>query len=453
VLTSLLIALALAATTGDVPTPPRAPVPAPAEDAQAALARGMAQAERGDYAAARASFDEALRQDPALKEARLMRGVALGALGQVDAALADLEAAGDLVPPAKLLEIKGALLLDARRYPEAIAAYEALTRLQPDSAEAFKRLGHARQFSEIQGQGDAALADYARALALNPDYLEVYGLRGEILAARRDADGVDRNYQAWIARAPDDADAHASYAEALVRVDKRDAARAEVERALAIKPTAQAYLTRASLTPNDQREAILADIDKALVLAPRQTTFAYLLRARKQAQWGEFDLALADVDRALDAWPESLGARIMRYQLHQRAARYDAAQADLDLLVARDPDASQYRNDRCWNRVLANRELDKALVDCNAALRLDPGDAAALDSRGWVRLRQGDARAAIVDFDAALAIMPKLPASLFGRGVAFRRLGETAKGDADLSAARAADPGVEARFAGYGVTP
>jgi len=417
------------------------------------MARGAGQARKGDYAAARASLDEALNLDGGLREARLMRGMVLGALGQVDAALADLDASADLIPEAELLDLKGGILFGGNRYREAIATYEALTRLQPNNAEAFKRLGHARQYSEIQGQGEAALADYARALELDPNYLLVYALRGEILAGRRDAEGVDKNYQAWIARAPNDAAAHAAYADALADVGKAEQARIEVDRALAIEPTAQAYLTRAKLTPNGQHDAILADIDSALALSPKQTTFVHMLRAQKRAQWGEFDLARTDADQALVAWPDNIGARILRYQINQHTGRYDAALADLDVLIARDPGASQYRNDRCWTRVQAGKDLDKALLDCDAALKLTPGDAAVLDSRGWVKLRQGDARAAIADFDAALAIQPKLPASLFGRGVARRRLGQTAAGDADLAAARAAEPRIDVRFAGYGVTP
>ena len=86
------------------------------------------------------------------------------------------------------------------------------------------------------------------------------------------------------------------------------------------------------------------------------------------------------------------------------------------------------------------RDLDKALADCNTALRLRPGTANMLDSRGLVRLRMGDLDKAIADYDAALATAPKMAWSLYGRGVAEQRKGLTSRGEADIAAAAAINP-------------
>ena len=43
---------------------------------------------------------------------------------------------------------------------------------------------------------------------------------------------------------------------------------------------------------------------------------------------------------------------------------------------------------RCWARALTGRDLDKALADCDRALRLAPKTPEFLDSRGLVHLRR-----------------------------------------------------------------
>ncbi len=431
------------------PTSTAAGTPRP--NAGALFVQGMMQNDKGDNVAAKASLDEALRLKPDFQPARLVRVTVLSELKQTDAALADLDVLAAGMPPETVLSMKIDIFLEGARYRDAIDAGEALTALKPNSAEAWRRLAHARQYSEIDAEMPAALANYDKALKLDPDMLQVYALRGEILSAHRDVKGVERNYQAWLAQAPDDAEAHAAYANALVRVGKPDEAKVEIDKALALKPSAQAYLARAEIDPDSRREAALADIDKALALEPK-SSFAYVARARMRGRWKQPDLAMADAEKALELWPDSYGARRVRYQLNQDAGHYDLAIKDLDVLVAREPNQPVLLNDRCWIRALANKELDLAMADCDASLKIAK-DPATLDSRAFVKLRKGDLPGSIADYDAALKLKSDLPASLFGRGVAKRRSGDTTGGDADLAKARKLAPEIDKRFAGYGVTP
>ncbi|KQY34648.1 hypothetical protein ASD38_21035 [Caulobacter sp. Root487D2Y] len=433
------------------PSPPKAEVQA-RRTAEALYAQALRQMEADDFAAARTSLDDALKQDSTYDPARYVRAIVLSRLRETDAALADLAILEPRADRERFLETKAVTLMEGGRYREATAVYDDLIALKPKSADAYRRRAHVRQASEVDSEIPAALADYAKALELDPDMLDVYGLRGEILSATRDEKGVEENYQAWLAREPDSARAHAGYAGALERLGKIDKARVEIDRALALKPNVEAYLIRARITPKDQREAFLADIDRALALAP-DDTFAYQLRAERRHAWGQDDLALADVEKALKAWPESYSARYLRATLHQNDGRYDLAVKDFDVLIAREPDQAALYNGRCWSRGLGNVELDRALADCETALKLLPGNAAILDSRGFIKLRKGDLVGAVADYDLALTTAPDQAASLFGRGVAKRRQGAKAAGDADLARARKVDPGVEKEFAGYGVTP
>jgi tetratricopeptide (TPR) repeat protein len=85
-------------------------------------------------------------------------------------------------------------------------------------------------------------------------------------------------------------------------------------------------------------------------------------------------------------------------------------------------------------------ELDKALDDCNAALKLRPNTLHFLDNRGLVRLRLGDFERAIADYDVVIKEQPKDAWALYGRGLSKLRKGNTAEGNADIAAATGIEP-------------
>ena len=74
-------------------------------------------------------------------------------------------------------------------------------------------------------------------------------------------------------------------------------------------------------------------------------------------------------------------------------------------------------DNRCWARAVVGI-LQKALADCNEALRLMPNNAATLESRGVVFLKMTQFDAAVSDYDAALRLNPNLASALYGRGMA-----------------------------------
>jgi tetratricopeptide (TPR) repeat protein len=92
-------------------------------------------------------------------------------------------------------------------------------------------------------------------------------------------------------------------------------------------------------------------------------------------------------------------------------------------------------NGACWSRAVLKRDLDTALADCDAGLKLRPKGPGLLDSRGLVHLQKGEFDLAIADYDAALKLEPKAANSLYARGVAKVRKGATAEGKADEQAA------------------
>lgn len=134
--------------------------------------------------------------------------------------------------------------------------------------------------------------------------------------------------------------------------------------------------------------------------------------------------------------------------MHRRLGQNDVALQDYNASLRLVPSTDVY-NSRCYLFAITNR-LQDALKDCNEALRLNPNNQYAYDSRGFAYLKLGMFDASIADYDAALKLEPDRPYSLAGRGFARQHKGD-AGGSADIAAARARVPGIVEEFARYGV--
>jgi tetratricopeptide (TPR) repeat protein len=120
------------------------------------------------------------------------------------------------------------------------------------------------------------------------------------------------------------------------------------------------------------------------------------------------------------------------------------AKSDLDRL-GDDVVSPSALNNLCFGLAILDR-LDEAAKSCDAALRLEPQFADALDSRGLVFLKRNEYDKAIADFDAALTLNPRMASSLFGRGIAKKMIGDKAGGAADQAEAKGLDRDVASDF-------
>ncbi len=198
-----------------------------------------------------------------------------------------------------------------------------------------------------------------------------------------------------------------------------------------------------------------ADLDKSLRLKPGQPN---LLLERAAVRIREHDDAaalsdLGEADRVIDPGGD---ARLALATDYDSLGRQDEAIAQFTRWIAEhsnNPRLPEALNGRCWARALTNRDLDKALADCNGAVRANSRNHDFLDSRGMVFLRLSQFQKSIADYDASLAMQPKSAWSLYGRGVAKTKSGDPAGGKIDLAAAAAVNPNIASTAAKYGITP
>jgi tetratricopeptide (TPR) repeat protein len=274
-------------------------------------------------------------------------------------------------------------------------------------------------------------------------------------AATGETAGTTPTTQAAI---PDDADALSRRGSAsMARRDYAGAA-ADFGRAIALKPNdPQPYVdrARARLATGDRRAA-LDDLNHALKLKPDHVEALLQRGALHAGEDGEDAAAETDFAAAAKAAPDDARLPLRIAATWTGESRWDKATSWYGVWLAahpKDPGRWDVLNNRCWARAMWGHELEQALEDCDAAVRLSERSANSLDSRGLVRLRLGKLKEAVADYDAALRKQPKLEWSLYGRGLARKRLGDVAGGEADLKAALKLEPDLAERAKGIGLVP
>lgn len=231
--------------------------------------------------------------------------------------------------------------------------------------------------------------------------------------------------------------------------DELAAAQQDLEKALAIWPGIADDVAGFAKSDIDEKKYDLATaaLDTAEKAQPGNR-FVHYYFADLHLRQGALDLAARENAEALAIQPGDEDA--LRQQSNIRAIQgdTDGAVAVLDALIAKHPggDVVLY-NSRCYLRGVAGRDLDKALADCNAALRIKPNDSAVLDSRGLVYLRMDRFAEAIADYTAAITLADHpSPTSFYGRALAEQYTGNGMSASADFAAAQALSPGIDKKF-------
>ncbi len=225
--------------------------------------------------------------------------------------------------------------------------------------------------------------------------------------------------------------------------------------AIAMAPRDPRFPRQRALAYLDQHRPVLAidDLNTTLTLDPTDTQ-ARLIRAELRLRAGNPAGTITDLDLLNGQLPREDAVRLQMARLYSGADAFDAAIAQYDLWMAAHRDDSRRssaQNGRCWSRMLADKDLDKALGDCNAAVHAIPSDPSFLDSRAFIHLRQKDDRAALADFNAALTIDPKRPWALYGRSIAETHLGMTTEAARDRTLATALDKRMPERMRKYAI--
>jgi tetratricopeptide (TPR) repeat protein len=236
-----------------------------------------------------------------------------------------------------------------------------------------------------------------------------------------------------------------------------DAAVEDFNRAIALEPKAAVFwFDRGAVqAARGRADLAMADFDEGLALQPDSPS-ALLARASLEIDAGRADAAAADMARAIGAAVNDASIGLEVAGLYERAGRFDQAIAAYDRWIAghaRDGDLPEALAGRCRALALARTGLDRAVQDCDGAVRARRTDAALLASRSLAHQARGEFDLAIADADAALRTGERPFWALEARGLAELGKGQQTAGAADLAAAAEADPRLAERVRKLGFGP
>jgi tetratricopeptide (TPR) repeat protein len=327
----------------------------------------------------------------------------------------------------------------------AIADYTKALNIDPGLAGAYRGRG-----ASHEGKGDLAhaLADYRMALSLQSSLNDV-------------AEGVKR-LEAKLADV-DKPDADKSDSSYCIFTGKEfekflaDCTRSIAKQLLRSEPSgillSRYYGGRGSaFEDNGQLELALSDYEEAMRRESRGETYLYIGRARVVELMGDYDRASTLYREAIPVAGEAIRRSpnavnfSNRFYLNLAIGDYDGAVADAGEMIRIAPMASNY-NDRATAYALKG-ELDKAVAELATALRLDPNYGIAYVTRGWIRERSGQLDEAMDDYSLAIRLNPKSAQAYAGRSRVWEAKGRTDLARTDLETARTLDPDLDGWYVG-----
>jgi tetratricopeptide (TPR) repeat protein/predicted aspartyl protease len=237
---------------------------------------------------------------------------------------------------------------------------------------------------------------------------------------------------------------------------------ADLTRACELAPTEATYFYMRGRARLASRQPVLAleDFHKTLQLKPDHVQALMSVAGMRLSQ-GRSDPAgvaavIADLDKVSATVAKEADIRLDLGNLYARAEAYEPALAQFDLWLEKhrgDVRVADASGSRCRAKGMLAQDLDKALADCNRAVKARAGVPFFLDSRALVYLRLANYDKAIADYDAVLALQPKNPWALHCRGLAKLHKGLTTEGQVDIAAAKAISPRAADQAARRGLTP
>lgn len=233
---------------------------------------------------------------------------------------------------------------------------------------------------QTKGDWDHAVADFGKALELDPKSAVILSSRGAAYRGKGDFDHALADYDAAIAAQPKDSAAHVGRGG--VYYVKGDYDRA------------------------------LADYDEAVKLAPKNAA-AYVSRAIAWRQKGDAARELADLDEAVKLDSHSAAALTARGAYYQSLKDYDRAVADFGAAAKLEPKSAQAQS----NLGLAYHgkgDFDHAIASFDAAIKIDSAYASAYLNRANAWRGKHELERAKRDYEAALKLKPDLASAKKG---------------------------------------
>jgi tetratricopeptide (TPR) repeat protein len=314
----------------------------------------------------------------------------------------------------------GAFLERRGRRAEAVALYDRLLSRGRDASLAFAR---ARAAANKPAPPLQNIREGAAQALIGPAAMLMASRSGDMgLAYLRLALKLDPKLdEAWVL-----------VGDAMGRVGDRVAAREAYEKVRTNSSEYQVARGRLAWSYNAAGEADAAlklareTLDAAPSSIEAMSVYADLLREN-----GRYGDSVAVMDKLIAQVGDGVGWRhyYLRGVALEQSGRWDLAQADLQRALKINPNSAETLNYLGFGWADRGQHLKQALELLQKAALLEPRSGAIADSLGWARYRVGDYRAAVRDLENAVLLEPSDPDINDHLGDAYYRIGRKLEAD------------------------
>jgi len=415
-----------------------------------------------------------LDRAPSYFDALLLRGRLQLAAGQPAAAVAGLEKALETYRRSSKLNFELAQAdLAAGASDKAVDSLNRALAWDPNLTAASLMLAELRL---AMGDPASAMAALKPVIQQHPGLIQARFLLARTEVAQDDLDDALAEYRQLALDSPGDSAAVLFAGMILARQGRKDEARRDFDRALALAPDSDLALEqRVDLDLDDHRPAdALARVQGRIAQSPARpelyvllgrifagqhavdsaaTAFRhaislrpgsplpYLLLAELDAKTGQDGNALADLRELIARQPQDQTALMMMGTIQERDRDYAPAQATYEKLLAVDPNFSPALNNlACLDAELPG-QLDRALDLAQQARKLLPADPRVADTLGWILGREHRYAWGLTLLQESAGRLPADPQVQFHLGMTYAAVGDEAAARLALQRALQLDAG------------
>ncbi|TRU72406.1 MAG: tetratricopeptide repeat protein [Microcystis viridis Mv_BB_P_19951000_S69] len=341
--------------------------------------------------------------------------VVLQDVKQYDRALEAINRAIEIAPRSGWYSNRGNIYKDQKKWDLALADYNKALTLNPNNPRAY--MARADVYEERK-EWDLALADYNRAIEIDANFAAAYGSRGVFYQTRKQWDLALADYNKAITIDPNDPNSYGMRGIFYIFQSEEELAIADLTKEIEINPySVVAHSMRGvAYESMEKQDLALADFNKAIELDPN-SGLGYESRGRFYTTRREWDLALADFNKALELDPNSGLGYEGRGNLYSKQEKWDIALADLNKAIELGSFNSYVARGGVY---FQQQKLDLALADFNKAIELSPNPEFAYGSRAILYWDRKEWDLALTDLSQAIQINPYFKLAYRYRGDIYR---------------------------------
>jgi len=254
-----------------------------------------------------------------------------------------------------------------------------------------------------QGDTDGAIGDFLHALELQPNLTDAHMMLGIGYFDRKDYRQAVEEYSRYLAVIPDNYHAWSNRAAAYLRSGNLAAARADIDRALELKPHDAVLLENRVVIARESEDFKTVITDCTWLIEHYPPKVSWLIdRGKALGAESRYEESLADFQQVVKSNPTAAAyyyRGVSRYFLQQ----YEAAVADFSQALTQDANFAPAYLKRCSAHYYRQEYLS-GIKDCDEFVRRRPDQFDGYYTRGILRSRAGDQDGALVDYRRAVEL-------------------------------------------------